>query len=233
MSLPRFATWGALGGVLLSGILVLATGSFDDFLVLVQCSRFPARSPRLGRWRWPEEPRDESWPIQPPKQRSLGSCRSSGVGSFVHRTLNLLGLPSAPVMPHPLPNARRDEQVVGNASLPCNSTASRDGDSIVKQSDAGASHLSETVLSSFDGIRTRRPAESMMPTSVAGPTRPPTGARRKPPHVARMAAPASPNARLPCPAPILAIVSTPTAAATAATGVMNFTSRCRCSKREP
>ena len=34
MSLPRFATWGALGGVLLSGILILATGSFDDFLVL-------------------------------------------------------------------------------------------------------------------------------------------------------------------------------------------------------
>ena len=34
MSLPRFAVWGALGGVLLSGILVLATGAVADFVVL-------------------------------------------------------------------------------------------------------------------------------------------------------------------------------------------------------
>lgn len=34
MSLPRFAAWGALGGVLLSGILVLATGLTGEFLVL-------------------------------------------------------------------------------------------------------------------------------------------------------------------------------------------------------
>lgn len=34
MSLPRFAGWGALGGLLLSGILVLATGLGGEFLVL-------------------------------------------------------------------------------------------------------------------------------------------------------------------------------------------------------
>ena len=35
MSLPRFATWGALGGILLSGILVPVTGAVSDLLVLV------------------------------------------------------------------------------------------------------------------------------------------------------------------------------------------------------
>ncbi len=34
MSLPRFAGWGALGGVLLSGILVLAADLGGEFLVL-------------------------------------------------------------------------------------------------------------------------------------------------------------------------------------------------------
>lgn len=34
MSLPRFAGWGALGGLLLSGILVLAAGLGGEFLVL-------------------------------------------------------------------------------------------------------------------------------------------------------------------------------------------------------
>ena len=34
MSLPRFAGWGALGGLLLSGILVLAAGLRGEFLVL-------------------------------------------------------------------------------------------------------------------------------------------------------------------------------------------------------
>jgi hypothetical protein len=34
MSLPRFAAWGALGGLLLSGILVLAAGPAGEFLVL-------------------------------------------------------------------------------------------------------------------------------------------------------------------------------------------------------
>src|SRR6185369_8753207 len=33
MSLPRFAMWGALGGVLLSGTLLLADGSASGFLV--------------------------------------------------------------------------------------------------------------------------------------------------------------------------------------------------------
>ena len=34
MSLPRFAAWGAVGGLLLSGILVLVTGLGGEFLVL-------------------------------------------------------------------------------------------------------------------------------------------------------------------------------------------------------
>jgi hypothetical protein len=34
MSLPRFASWGALGGLLLSGILVVAAGPDGEFLVL-------------------------------------------------------------------------------------------------------------------------------------------------------------------------------------------------------
>ena len=34
MSLPRFAGWGALGGLLLSGVLVLAAGPAGEFLVL-------------------------------------------------------------------------------------------------------------------------------------------------------------------------------------------------------
>ncbi len=34
MSLPRFAAWGAVGGLLLSGILVLATGLGGEILVL-------------------------------------------------------------------------------------------------------------------------------------------------------------------------------------------------------
>ena len=34
MSLPRFAAWGALGGLLLSGIFVLAAGLGGEFLVL-------------------------------------------------------------------------------------------------------------------------------------------------------------------------------------------------------
>jgi hypothetical protein len=34
MSLPRFAGWGALGGLLLSGIFALATGLGGEFLVL-------------------------------------------------------------------------------------------------------------------------------------------------------------------------------------------------------
>lgn len=34
MSLPRFAGWGALGGLLLSGVLVLAAGLGGEFLVL-------------------------------------------------------------------------------------------------------------------------------------------------------------------------------------------------------
>lgn len=34
MSLPRFAGWGALGGLLLSGILVLVSGLGGEFLVL-------------------------------------------------------------------------------------------------------------------------------------------------------------------------------------------------------
>ena len=34
MSLPRFAGWGAVGGLLLSGILVLVTGLGGEFLVL-------------------------------------------------------------------------------------------------------------------------------------------------------------------------------------------------------
>ena len=34
MSLPRFAGWGALGGLLLSGIVVVAAGPAGEFLVL-------------------------------------------------------------------------------------------------------------------------------------------------------------------------------------------------------
>jgi hypothetical protein len=34
MSLPRFAGWGALGGLLLSGIFVLAAGLAGEFMVL-------------------------------------------------------------------------------------------------------------------------------------------------------------------------------------------------------
>ena len=34
MSLPRFAGWGALGGLLISGVLVVAAGPTGEFLVL-------------------------------------------------------------------------------------------------------------------------------------------------------------------------------------------------------
>lgn len=34
MSLPSFAGWGALGGLLLSGVLVVAAGPDGEFLVL-------------------------------------------------------------------------------------------------------------------------------------------------------------------------------------------------------
>lgn len=34
MSLPRFAVWGALGGLLLSGVVAVAAGPTGDFLVV-------------------------------------------------------------------------------------------------------------------------------------------------------------------------------------------------------
>ena len=65
MSLPRFAGWGAMSGLLLSGIFVVAAAlrggaAWREFLVFGPRSPWRARSALLLRWPWPGGPKGEN-----------------------------------------------------------------------------------------------------------------------------------------------------------------------------